>query len=84
MTTNNADLILENANVITFERSRPEAEAIAIKGDRIFLVGSSREIGQVKGINTRSINCRRKTIIPGSTMPIATFSPLSASFSAWT
>src|SRR5262245_16852044 len=34
-----ADLLLINAHVITIDRARPAAEAIAIKGDRIVWLG---------------------------------------------
>jgi predicted amidohydrolase YtcJ len=65
MPADSADLILVNANVITLERLRPGAEAIAIKGDRIFLVGSNREIEQARGAGTGIVDCQGKTLIPG-------------------
>lgn len=60
-----ADLILNNANVITCEPSRPGAEAIATKGDRILLVGANQGMDQVKGPDTRIIDCQGRTLVPG-------------------
>ncbi len=60
-----ADLILNNANVITCEPDKPDAGAIAIKGDRILMIGNDKEMGRVKGPDTRIIDCQRKTLIPG-------------------
>src|SRR5271157_3144316 len=60
-----ADLIFENANVITCESEKPSAEALAILGDRIWLVGSNKELKQVKGKQTRAIDCGKHTLVPG-------------------
>jgi hypothetical protein len=60
-----ADLILKNANIITGEQSKPRAVALAIKGDRILLVGADNEVDQVKGPETRIIDCRGKTLVAG-------------------
>jgi hypothetical protein len=38
-----ADLILHNARVYTMDASRPTAEAIAIRGDRIARVGPNTD-----------------------------------------
>lgn len=60
-----ADLILANASVITMEPAQPKARAVAIKGDRILLVGSDAVLERVKGAKTRVIDCHGKTVIPG-------------------
>jgi len=60
-----ADLILTNANVITFEPGRPRAGAIAIKGDSILAVGTDNEMDEVKNKKTRIIDCAGKTLVPG-------------------
>ena len=41
-----ADLILKNANVITVDPKQPAAELVAIKGDKILLVGGSESLEQ--------------------------------------
>jgi predicted amidohydrolase YtcJ len=60
-----ANLILANANIITCEYGRPKAEALAVKGDRIMLVGNNQEAKNLKGKQTRIIDCRGRTLVPG-------------------
>ena len=60
-----ADIILQNANVITMEPGQPRAEAVAINGDRILLVASGEEVEQLRGARTRVIDCQGKTVVPG-------------------
>ena len=62
---NKADVILVNANVITVDNSRPNAQAIAIHGDKIIAVGSNEEIQRVRDSQTRVIDLQGKTVIPG-------------------
>jgi predicted amidohydrolase YtcJ len=63
--TTGADLILENANIITCDPANPQAEALAIKGEGILTVGNHREIGQYRRSQTKTIDCRGKTLVPG-------------------
>jgi predicted amidohydrolase YtcJ len=60
-----ADLILNNANVITMNPSRPAAELVAIKGNRILLVAGDEELEQVRGGKSKIIDCQGKTVVPG-------------------
>jgi len=60
-----ADLILKNANVITVDSRQSTAELVAIKGDKILLVGGSESLESVKGAKTRVIDCQGKTVVPG-------------------
>ncbi len=60
-----ADLVLKNARVITVDPGQPDAEIVAIKGDRIMLVGDSRSLESVRGVGTRVIDCQKKTLVPG-------------------
>jgi len=60
-----ADIILKNANVITVETGQPVAELVAIKDDKVRLVAGSDELEQVRGVKTRVIDCRGKTVVPG-------------------
>ena len=39
----NADLLITNAHILTMDRSRPQAQAIALYHDRIAFVGSNEE-----------------------------------------
>ncbi|MBM2825120.1 MAG: Amidohydrolase 3 [Dehalococcoidales bacterium] len=60
-----ADIILKNANVITVDPGQPAASLVAIKGDRIGLVGDSQELESLQGAATRVIDCHGKTLLPG-------------------
>jgi len=59
-----ADLILK-ANVITMDPGRPRAELVAVRGDRVLLAAGDEELGSLKGPDTRVIDCRGKTVVPG-------------------
>src|SRR5258707_8548514 len=60
-----ADLIIQNARVWTVDPSRPEAEAVAILGDRIVAVGSSQQVDAWRGSHTRLVDAGRKRLLPG-------------------
>lgn len=59
------DLILTNANVITMNPAKPTATLVAIKGNKILLVGGSDRLGEVRGAKTKIIDCQGKTLVPG-------------------
>jgi predicted amidohydrolase YtcJ len=44
---------------------QPDAEAVAIGGDRIVLVGSRQKVERLKGPNTRVIDLEGATVLPG-------------------
>jgi predicted amidohydrolase YtcJ len=52
-------------NVITVANQKPRAEAIGIKGEKIVAVGSLVEVGAYADENTRVLDLRGKTILPG-------------------
>jgi predicted amidohydrolase YtcJ len=60
-----ADLVFTNANVITMDSGQPGAQLVATRGDRILMVGTSRDLDSVRGPATRVIDCQGKTIVPG-------------------
>ena len=60
-----ADLVLLNAKVVTLEDSRPEAQAVAVVGDKIADVGSSADIKRHVGPNTQVIDLKGQLVIPG-------------------
>jgi predicted amidohydrolase YtcJ len=59
------DLILHNARIYTVDTSRPTAEAIAIRGDRIARVGSNADVLSLRGSATRVIDVSGATVVPG-------------------
>jgi predicted amidohydrolase YtcJ len=60
-----ADLIITNGKVWTVDRERPQAEAVAIAGDRIATVGSAASVMEWKGPKTRILDAQGKTVLPG-------------------
>jgi predicted amidohydrolase YtcJ len=59
------DLALVDGRVYTLDSSRPWAEAVAVRGDRIVGVGSSAEIRQTAGPSTRVIDLKGAFVSPG-------------------
>ena len=59
------DLVLQNGKVVTVDEATPEAEAIAVTGDRIVAVGTSEEISEYVGSATEVIDLEGRLAIPG-------------------
>ena len=64
-TVSPADLVLTNGRVVTVEESQPEAQAIAVTGDRIVAVGSSGDIRQYVGPATKVVDVSGQLVVPG-------------------
>lgn len=60
-----ADLVLLNGKILTMDTTRPEAEALAVRGDTILAVGSTHEIKKYLGPNTETIDLEKKLAVPG-------------------
>jgi predicted amidohydrolase YtcJ len=60
-----ADMVLLNGKVVTVETAQPEAQAIAIAGDKIAAVGSTADIKRHVGPNTQVIDLKGQLVIPG-------------------
>jgi predicted amidohydrolase YtcJ len=61
-----ADLVLLNARVWTLDEARPEAEAVAIRGNRLVRVGTNEEVKGLVGEGvTRILNLRGRLVLPG-------------------
>lgn len=60
-----ADLILTNGKILTMDGARPEAEALAVAGDRVVRVGSAAEVATLRGPKTRVVDLGGKTASPG-------------------
>jgi predicted amidohydrolase YtcJ len=58
------DLIVYNGKVYTGD-GKPTAEAIAVRGNRIFRVGSDWEIRRLRRRETRLVDARGGTVLPG-------------------
>jgi len=60
-----ADLVLLNGKIVTVDPSGTVAEAVAVRGGRFLKVGSSKEIKRLAGRETRIIDLKGKTVLPG-------------------
>jgi predicted amidohydrolase YtcJ len=60
-----ATLIVHNAQVYTMHTAQPTAQAVAVRGDRIVLVGSSEAALELRGPDTRVIDAEGATLVPG-------------------
>ena len=60
-----ASLIIFNARIITMDKARPFAEAMAISGNRISKLGSNTDVLALRGPNTRLVDNRGNSVIPG-------------------
>jgi len=59
------DLVVVNAKVYTMDRSAPEAQAFAVKGDRFVAVGSTADVRNLAGKNTTVFDAKGMTVVPG-------------------
>src|SRR5713226_4542257 len=60
-----ADLIIINARIHTMDQGQPLAEAVAVSGNRIIAVGTTKEIRKLTGANTRAIVAKGQLVLPG-------------------
>jgi predicted amidohydrolase YtcJ len=60
-----ADLILHHGKIITVDPQFHIADAIAVRGDRVIGVGTHSEVGKLAGPNTRQVDLKGKTVLPG-------------------
>jgi hypothetical protein len=60
-----ADLIVHNAKVTTQQNGQPEAEAFAVRGEKIVAVGGEADVMGLRGENSSVIDAGGRRIIPG-------------------
>jgi predicted amidohydrolase YtcJ len=58
-------LVLINGNIYTMDDENPRAEAVAIYGSRIIVVGETDDVQRLMGRSTKVIDLQGKTVIPG-------------------
>ena len=59
------DLVIVNARVWTVDEARPEAQAVAVRGNRIAAVGTTDEVRRLGGPDTRVIDAGGRFLMPG-------------------
>src|SRR5688500_5313277 len=74
-----ATLIVHNATVYTSDSAQPTAQAVAVRGDRVVLVGQNDAALALRGANTRVIDARGATLLPGLQDSHGHFTDLGAS-----
>ncbi|HEY6946199.1 MAG TPA: amidohydrolase [Candidatus Acidoferrum sp.] len=60
-----ADRIFVNGKIWTEDDARPQAEALAIRGDKILAVGSTKEIRALAGPSTTIVDLKGRLVVPG-------------------
>ena len=61
----NPDMVMFNGNIITVDDNFSIAEAVAVKNDKITGVGSNEDIKKLAGGNTRLLDLKGATVLPG-------------------
>ena len=62
-----ADLVVRHAAIWTVDAKRPRAEALAVLGGEIVAIGSEADVAPRIGPNTRVIDAKGRTVLPGFT-----------------
>lgn len=60
-----ADSVFTNGNILTINDAQPQAQAIAVKGNRIVFVGSTEDAQAYIGEGTETTDLQGKTVMPG-------------------
>jgi predicted amidohydrolase YtcJ len=79
---NNVDSILTADSIVTMDGEQPDAEAIAVAGDRILAVGDRRDILAMADGRTRVVDLGNVCVLPGLIEP-HTHPDLCAECYAW-
>ena len=59
------DVVFHNGIILTMDDNQPQAQAIALDGERIVAVGTDDEILALRDSSTQAIDLRGKTVMPG-------------------
>jgi predicted amidohydrolase YtcJ len=62
-----ADIVFKNGNVYTANDKSPRAQAVAVKADKIVFVGTNAAAQRFVGPNTRVVDLKGSTVLPGFT-----------------
>jgi predicted amidohydrolase YtcJ len=60
-----ADLIITNAKIWTVDKVRPQAEALAVLGERLVALGSAVDVDAWHGPQTKVLDAQGKLLLPG-------------------
>ncbi len=76
----NADLVIINGKILTIDKDNPTAEAIAVRGEEIIAVGSTKEINRTIDEGTKVIDAGGRLVIPGFNDAHVHFGPLDPDY----
>src|SRR4030095_13178291 len=62
-----ADTVFKNGNFYTVNERQPRAEAVAIKAGKVIFVGSNKDVKSFEGKDTKIIDLKGNTVVPGLT-----------------
>ena len=62
---NQADIIIINGRILTFDENDFVAEAVAVKANKILSVGTNAQIRELGNQNTQIIDANNATVLPG-------------------
>jgi predicted amidohydrolase YtcJ len=60
-----ADWVFDNGRILTLDPRRPRAQTLAVAGERVVAVGGRAEAKRWRGRQTRVVDLRGATVIPG-------------------
>ena len=60
-----ADTVIQNANIITIDPRRPDAQALAIHSGKFIEVGDNDSVRDLVGPSTEVLDLTGKTVVPG-------------------
>ncbi len=60
-----ADTVFTHGSIMTMDRNRPEAQAVAVKNGWIVQVGSNEDMNEWIGPDTEIVDWQGKTVLPG-------------------
>jgi predicted amidohydrolase YtcJ len=63
--TQMADVVFINGKIYTVDKAQPEAEAVAVLGGKVLVVGSNAQIQEYVGAGTRTFDLGGKLMLPG-------------------
>ena len=76
-----ADLVIINGKVLTIDKENPVVEAVAIKGETIVAVGSTKQISKmIQDGTTKVIDANGRLVLPGFNDAHVHFGPLDPDY----
>ena len=76
-----ADLVIINGKVLTMDKDNPTVEAVAVKGETIIAVGTTKKISEyIENGKTKVIDAAGRLVIPGFNDAHVHFGPLDPDY----